>query len=499
MAVAEAQYGLSKEAVFGSLNYEPHKGQREIHGNGCRHRVADCGRRFGKSVVGGNELVPEALLTFTLRNELEDAGVRREFWIVGPEYTDSEKEFRVLYNQLKRLKVPFDHPGTYNNPESGDMVVSLWGGLYLVHAKSAKYPGTLVGEGLNGVILAEAAKLKEIVWTKFLRPTLADWRGWSLHTSTPEGKNWFYRSWQRGQDPKQRNWASWKFPSWVNDYVFPKGASREGLAMLRDAMQTNALDYKLIKQSGVDEEIVDMMLEMTEERFAQEVGAEFTEFVGRVFKEFDEEVHVRDLAYDPRYPVYGACDYGWTNPFVFLVIQVDVFDNVYVLAEYRTKNTDINDIARDLSQFPIIREKINTFYPDPEDPGSSAVLSKYLRMKTGGSTGGELKWRLELIRQWLKQVPATAPPDKRQPRLLIDRSCNGMPLGDGGLVREMQDYRYPETKAEQLKEAPENPLKKDDHGPEALGRFFRGHFGGPPTGGNARPKVRKANLASAKR
>lgn len=473
MAVVEVERGLSKDAIFESLNYHPHSGQQKIHSNGCRHRVAACGRRFGKSVVGGNELVPEALLTYTMRNYLEEEGKRREFWIVGPEYSDSEKEFRVLYNQLSKLKVPFDRPGTYNNPESGDLAISLWGGRYIVHAKSAKYPATLVGEGLAGVILAEAAKLKEVVWTKYIRPTLADTRGWSLHTSTPEGKNWFYRMWQRGQDPAQRAWSSWRMPSWVNDVVFPDGEA--------------------------DSEIAEMQAEMSEERFNQEVGADFTEFVGRVFKDFDEETHVRDLQYDPRLPLYLAVDYGWTNPTVLLFIQVDVWDNVYVLAEYRYAQTDTNDIARALLSFPIT-QRIHTMFPDPASPGDTAILQKAFKCKVNSNTGGEVKWRLELIRQALRPMPEHVPVEKREPKLFIDRSCNGAPLGDGGLIREMQDYRYPESKQESNKAAPEQPLDKDDHGPEALGRFFRGYFGSATdssTGGRA--KVRKANLTSGRR
>lgn len=483
------QLALSKEKIFESINYIPHSAQHLIHAAPERHRVAACGRRFGKSTLGGHELTPEALLTYTMRQELEDKGKRREFWIVGPEYSDSEKEFRVVYNDLRRLQVPFDRPGTYNNPESGDLAISLWNGTFKVHAKSARYPGTLVGEGLAGVILAEAAKLKEIVWVKYLRPTLADERGWSIHTSTPEGKNWFYRLWQRGQNPNARAWASWRMPSWKNDVVFPIGATHEGIALLRAAMKSpRGLSRSLADRCGVDPEILDMMLDMSEEKFNQEVGADFTEFVGRVFKEFDEEVHVRDLEYDPRQATYACCDYGWTNPFVWLWLQVDVWDNVRVLGEYRATQKDVNDIAKDLAAFPMT-QYVRKFYPDPAEPGDTAVLSKALKLQNAGSTGGELKWRLELIRQHLRPVPTTAPIHLREPRLVIDRSCTE-------LIREMQDYRYPDTKEESVRAAPEQPMDKDDHGPEALGRFMRGYFGSPGAAdAKQHARVRRANMS----
>lgn len=454
--------GLSKDLIWPSVNYEPHNGQKIIHRSPARHRVAACGRRFGKSHLGGHELIVEALLTYTMLADLEERSLRREFWIVGPEYSDAEKEFRVLYNGLKRLEMPFDHPGTYNNPESGSMAISLFNGRFKVFAKSAKYPATLVGEGLSGVILAEAAKIKETVWVKYIRPTLADFRGWSLHTSTPEGKNWFYRNWQRGQDPASNQWGSWRMPSWANDIVFPEGET--------------------------DLEILDMAGDMSEEKFKQEIGADFTEYVGRVFKEFDEEVHVTDLEYDPRYPLYACCDYGWTNPFVWLFVQVDVFDRVYIIGEYRVQNRDINDIAKDLKALPITGQVVK-FYPDPAGPGETAVLERALQIRHGGSTGGELRLRLEQIRQRLKIKPTHGPLEDRKPGLYIDRSCTG-------LIREMNDYRYPDTKEEALSNAREEPLKKDDHGPEALGRFFAGHYGIVPGGRGGRARVRKAGMGA---
>lgn len=456
---------MVKEPIWEGIGYTPHNGQRVIHESPARHRVAACGRRFGKSVLGGNELVPEALYTAPLEDALKEAGKRREFWIVGPEYSDAEKEFRQVYDRLTYLEVPFDRPGTYNNPESGQMSISLWHGRFQIHAKSAKYPNTLVGESLSGVILAEAAKLKEKVWTKFIRPTLADTRGWSIHTSTPEGKNWFYRMYQRGLDPADRQWAGWRMPSWANDVVFPDGR--------------------------MDEEILDMGKDMSDERFNQEIGADFTEFVGRVFKDFDEETHVGDFGYNPRLPLYACCDYGWTNPFVWLFVQVDTLHNdVYVIGEYRVIHRDINDIARDLKAYPITSQ-VKMFYPDPALPGETAVLEKELKIKASGGTGGELKWRIELIRQLLKVDPrAVDDPTIHETSLHIDRHCHE-------LVREMQDYRYPESKEEQNATQPEKPVDKDDHGPEALGRFMRGFFGGPTDNAtNGRAVVRKAKMGA---
>lgn len=497
MGAAIAEEILSAQVdlveVFKAAKYRPHPGQAKVHAETSRHRVVDAGRRFGKSVIGGHELTAEMYATAEpgVQAWLRSAGKRREFWIVGPEYTDSEKEFRVLWNDLKRLGVPMDRPGSYNNPETGTMIVSCFGGLFIVHARSAKYPSTLVGEGLSGVVLAEAAKLKESVWTKYIRPALADFKGWSLHTSTPEGKNWFYESWLRGKDPKVEDWASWRMPSWRNPHVFPMGATFEGYKALLRVLDNEDKegDWELVL-AEVDPEVIAMGQEMSSQKFEQEIAAGFTDFVGRVFKNWDEEIHVADLQYDPRYPVFLALDFGWSNPFVCLAIQLDPFDRVNVLAEYRCTHKDIGEIAVELERVPLFR-LAKAIYPDPAEPQDATVISRQLKIPLKGDTGGLKKHRLELIRNSLKVVPAHAPdddPDKRS-QLLVDRRCYG-------LIYEMGEYRYPENKSE-IRPDPEEPMDKDDHGPEALGRFFRGYFGppGPPAeGGRARARVSKANI-----
>lgn len=456
---------IAKNRVWPALGYRPNPAQERIHAATARNRVSAAGRRTGKSTSGGHELIPEAYRAYFNRQRLEDTGKRAEYWIVGPEYTDAEKEFRVFYNDCKRLKLPFDRPGTYYNADSGDMSVSLWNGLFQVHAKSAKHPERLVGEGLYGVIMAEAAKMKESVWSKYVRPTLADYRGWSLFNSTPEGKNWFYDLWQRGQDPAFEEWWSIRAPSWINHFVFPGGRT--------------------------DPEILAMEQELSEEMFRQEVGAEFSAYVGRVFAAWDEEKHVGDFPYNRAWPLYVATDYGWTNPNVALFIQVDPFDRVYVIDEYYRTHRSPDEFAADLmNEYGDLCKLATVLYPDPEDPASSYTLGNKLQLRVAGSTGGELKTRLELIRRWLKDENPHLEEGhpERHPKLRVDRRCLN-------LMREMDAYRYPERRSEQQNE-PENPMKKDDHAPEALGRFFAGYYGAEAAGG--RPRQSRARTSRSR-
>jgi hypothetical protein len=210
---------------------------------------------------------------------------------------------------------------------------------------------------------------------------------------------------------------------------------------------------------------------MTEQAFLQEIAAEFTDFVGKVFKSFDEEVHVRDLEYNPGWQTFGAVDYGFTNPNVWLLIQVGPWGEIHVLDEYYKAGETSDEFALSVLGNGLCPRSLKAFYPDPADPGSSKILQKILKKPAMGGTGGEKRDRLDAIRDALKLRPAHLPdlhPEKK-PQILFDRKCKNA-------IREMQIYRYPEKKDETSTKQQEEPMKKDDHVPEALGRFFAGFF-----------------------
>jgi hypothetical protein len=490
--------------------WKPHTLQQKVMSNKSRNQVLTAGRRAGKSQVGGMKIVPYAFSALQELDWLEYNRKQRRYWIVGPEYSDSEKEFRVLYDFLKALGVPFDHPGTYNNPQTGDMHISLWGGKFIVDALSAKHPETLVGEGLSGVVLSEAAKLRPTVYPKYIRAALADFKGWTYMGSTPEGRNWFYRAWQAGQDPQRTSWSSWRAPAWENPYVYRKQSVHGETADIAVGTLLSAIRHSIIPQQlpldhellnyvseeawedtvnktwkkmgralGIDPEIVELALDLSEELFKQEVGAEFNEFVGRVFKDFDEEIHVSDFPLEPTWKTYAAIDWGFTNPLVYLLIQVDPHgENCRIVGEYYETGRETEEATREIMARGLAPQGLVSMYPDPAEPDRSVTMSRILQVPVSGGTGGLIKDRIDIIRKLLKPDPRIShlPKDHEEwrPRLQIDRRCTNT-------IREFNVYRYPKTAeeaAEAGRDAPEAPMKKDDHCPEAFGRFAAGFFGG---------------------
>lgn len=472
-----------------ATGWRPYGLQSEILLNTARNQVVAAGRRAGKSQVGGHKLIPEVFRAFHEQNELKERGLRREFWIVGPEYSDAEKEFRVFWDGVTRLGFKMDHPGSYNNTESGQMRVSMFNERFIVHAKSAKYPSTLVGEGLSGVVFSEAAKLKPSVWIKYIRPTLADFVGWSYFGSTPEGKNWFYDLWMIGQDESRHDWASWRAPAWANPYVYRQGVDEDLLQKLTESRRRGQLELliptlKMVTSfagrgpEGIDPEIWGMFLDMSQEAFNQEIAALFTEFVGRVFKNFDEEIHVNSNGLRADWNTYACVDYGFTNPTVWLLVQVDPHrERVHVVSEYYERGRSPEEAAREIAARGLVPPELRGFYPDPASPGDSRILAEKLRVRALNPGSLSINDRLEWMRRGLKLSPAHLQSDhpEKLPGLTINRTCVNT-------IREFNDYRYPETfeaASERGRPAPENPQKKDDHTPEALGRLYSGLFGSP--------------------
>jgi len=121
---------------------------------------------------------------------------------------------RVIWPHLKRATA-----GAWEEKSEIDHCVTLPGGG-MVTVRSADNPDSLRGDGLNGLVVDEAAFQDEYLWTDVLRPALADRQGWAIFISTPNGKNWFHDLFERGG--KADGWESWQRPTSDNPLIVPE-------------------------------------------------------------------------------------------------------------------------------------------------------------------------------------------------------------------------------------------------------------------------------------
>lgn len=435
---------LSLSGYFQEIGYAPHPGQYDIHHTRARFKVVRCGRRWGKTFFGAHAVEPQSFLPCPMTGQPQIG------WVVGPNYTDAEKEFRIIFNTFRKMGLDKTAMRFVHNT-SGDMHIKLWNGAEII-GKSAQHPDKLVGEGLNWVLMVEAGRHKRRTWGEYIRPALSDRRGMAIFSGVPEGRSdnsLLYHLYERGQSRRFPNWKSWKRPSWTNTITFPRGRH--------------------------DPEIIEAETDLTKDEFDRQYGAEFSDKTGVVMKEYDDDIHLGDFDYNPAWPTYMAVDYGFVNPFVVLFIQVGPFGEIRVIREFRRQLLDTEEVCADLMQeYPGLVRATSMMYPDPAEPDDTRTMQRKLRVSANKNTGGELRIRLALIRRALKPVNTHLPVGhpERLPTLMIDRThCKE-------LAQEMREgYRWPERKTEQNRSDSENPMDKDNHGVEALGRFFRGHFG----------------------
>lgn len=236
---------LSKKALFDSLGYEPHPGQCEVHESHAPRRVVACGVRWGKTLCAAMEGVAAAL----------EPKERSFGWVCAATYDLADKVYReityIAANHLRHRIV------TLKENERRLVLKNMAGGISEIRAKSADNPVSLLGEGLDWLIVDEAARLKPTIWEGHLSQRLLDKKGWALMISTPKGKGWFYDVWQRGQRRKDPDFESWNYPSRTNPH----------------------LDAKLIENERS---------RLPERVFRQEYEGEFLEGAGQVFRNVRE-------------------------------------------------------------------------------------------------------------------------------------------------------------------------------------------------------------------
>ncbi|MBL8801039.1 MAG: terminase family protein [Planctomycetes bacterium] len=195
---------LDKRALFDLCGYAPHAGQARVHRSKALRRVLSCGARWGKSTCAVYECVAALL-----EPRAESIG-----WVCAPTYDLAERIYRRVLGVVDRH---FRHRVIELNERERKLVVcNLGGGRSELRAKSADNPDSLLGEGLDYLVVDEAGTLSASVWEEHLSQRLIDKRGWALLLSTPSGWGWFAKLHRRGFKGRDADYESWTAPSWEN-------------------------------------------------------------------------------------------------------------------------------------------------------------------------------------------------------------------------------------------------------------------------------------------
>jgi phage terminase large subunit-like protein len=265
------------------IRFEPfdyHAGQSTIAAEKRRFNVVNCGRRFGKSIFGAEQVL------------FEQGGAIDGFpcgWF-APNYKTLAAAWRDIDRATANIQKSANKTDGLIELITGGSV-EFWTLEDPDAGRSRKYKRVVVDE-------AAYARHLQAAWERAISPTLADLQGEAWFISTPSGRNYFHQLYQRG-DPanagRDNDWQSWTMPTAANPHILPS-------------------------------EIERMRALLPERTFAQEYLAQFLEDGGGVFRnvmrcvaEDDDPYPYRSDPGDGRSYLIGV-DWGKSNDWTVLVV-----------------------------------------------------------------------------------------------------------------------------------------------------------------------------------
>lgn len=186
----------------------PHTAQADVLHGKRRFNVVACGRRWGKTKMGGTLAIEGALRGLPVG------------WF-APTY-------KFLNDAMEEIAGRVAHAGAYATFSKTERRINLNGGLIEFWSTEPSKAGQEESDIARGrkyarVIYDEAAHARrlEADWTRAIRPTLADHRGDAWFFSTPRGQDYFHRLYLKGQSG-DADWASWQMPTARNPHIAPE-------------------------------------------------------------------------------------------------------------------------------------------------------------------------------------------------------------------------------------------------------------------------------------
>ena len=264
------------------LDYKPRDVFEDFHEREQRWAVIVAHRRCGKTVACINDLIYRALV------ENKENG---RYFYISPYLAQSKS---IAWDYLVRYSQP-----VLSKSNQSELWVELINGSR-IRLFGADNENALRGNYCDGIVLDEYADIRPRVWGEIIRPLLADRNGlnghktWAVFIGTPKGHNAFYDIYHNAT--KDSDW-----------YVKVLRASQTGL----------------LEKSELD----DAAKMMTQDQYLQEFECDFESailgaFYGKEMRQLTDQGRIREVEYDPMFPVHTAWDLGYSDDTAIWWFQV---------------------------------------------------------------------------------------------------------------------------------------------------------------------------------
>lgn len=177
--------------------------QQEIFDHPARFKIVVKGRRFGMTRGAANDFVLEAM----------QGRFQRGLWVDTVNTNIDRYIERYFLPQLALL------PRHMWDWRKQDKILII--NKSYIDFRSADRPENIEGFGYDKFFINEAGIVlkDEYLWSNAIRPMLWDFSASGVIGGTPKGRGVFSELFERGNDPKQKMYKSFKFTSFDNPYL----------------------------------------------------------------------------------------------------------------------------------------------------------------------------------------------------------------------------------------------------------------------------------------
>lgn len=391
----------NEQEVEFKINLYLHPAQEAIVASKARFKIVAAGRRFGKTMLAAILVIIKGL-----------SEPDQNIWWVAPSHQQARIALRVLLKYL---------PAEYRDLNKTLGEITLPNGSR-ISIKSGDRYDNLRGEGLDLVVIDEAAFIDEQAWTKAIRPALSDRLGNAILISTYDGENWFYQLHRFVRENPNDQWETWEFKTADNPYIDPAEIEEAKRSLPHDVFMQEFMCVPLVFVGAV----------FSGEHLADAINR------GELFGSHSNN----------RYCEAGL-DWGWN--FTALEICVETADgDVVWLTEQIFRNVELNERCEIIAEMCKLYN-VQTIYCDAAGATENETLGRIFARLNAPTYVQPVPFNQ------YKEIGITTR------RFFLQQGKEVLTNGVSGLIRDSKMYAYDESG---------KPKKSNDHTVDAATAFY---------------------------
>lgn len=208
--------------------------QQSIFDDAARFKIAVKGRRFGITRGAANDYILSAL----------EKRFTRGLWVDTVNTNIDRYIERYFLPHLNKL------PRHFWDWRKQDKILII--NKSYIDFRSADRPENIEGFGYDKFFINEAGIVlkDEYLWSNAIRPMLWDYSASGVIGGTPKGKGVFSELFERGNDPSQRLYKSYRFTTFDNPYL-PVDIIKEEMMDMPERVVRQEIYAEFLDDSGV--------------------------------------------------------------------------------------------------------------------------------------------------------------------------------------------------------------------------------------------------------